>query len=329
MASPRSAAFFGLSPVVAAFLAASSSFGCAQSDAVEQPTLDSAAAAGGDDAPGSGGSAQGPASTAETSSGADTSSAASTAETSTGGGEGGEAPGAGGAGPTSSSGGAACGNGGIDTGEACDGDDLGASTCVTEGFDGGTLACDACQLDISSCTSTPLCGNGLDDDDDGLTDEVDPGCTGDDDDDELVYSPTCDGAGTAVVDLTTAEEMSINYVGTTDDPGVIVNNFTSTIGGGCPSAPGPEVALRLVVSSVIDTLVISLDNPGTAAGWDPVLYVRSATCTGAQVGCNDNGPSGAASELTLSNVQPGTYYIFVDGRSAADVGEFEISLTPS
>lgn len=327
MASSRLAAFFG-SPVVAALVAASGSFGCAQSDAVEQPALDSAAAAGGGDSPGSGGSADGPGSAAETS-GADTSPATSTAETSTGSGEGGEAPGSGGAGPTSSSGGATCGNGGIEAGEACDGDDLGATTCVTEGFDGGTLACDACQLDTSGCTSTPLCANGLDDDDDGLIDAVDPGCTGAADDDELVYSPTCDGAGTAVVDLTTASGMSIDYVGTTDDPGVIVNNFTSTIGGGCPSAPGPEVALRFVVSSVIGTLVVSLDNPGTAAGWDPVLYVRSATCTGAQVGCNDDGPSGAASELILSNMQPGTYYIFVDGRSAADVGAFEISLTPS
>lgn len=48
----------------------------------------------------------------------------------------------------------ACGNGVADPGEDCDIGDLGTGTCVTEGFDGGTLACSAgCVYDTSGCTT--------------------------------------------------------------------------------------------------------------------------------------------------------------------------------
>ncbi|MEM9692430.1 MAG: hypothetical protein AAGA56_07785 [Myxococcota bacterium] len=52
-----------------------------------------------------------------------------------------------------------CGNGQLDAGEACDGEDLGDATCAGEGFSGGELGCTAsCQLDTSSCSDT--CGDG-------------------------------------------------------------------------------------------------------------------------------------------------------------------------
>jgi cysteine-rich repeat protein len=63
-----------------------------------------------------------------------------------------------------------CGNGVIEPGEQCDGLDLNGETCVTQGFAGGTLACDGnCQFDVSACL-TAICGNGV----------VDPGETCDD-----------------------------------------------------------------------------------------------------------------------------------------------------
>jgi hypothetical protein len=53
-----------------------------------------------------------------------------------------------------------CGDGNIDLGENCDGSNLGAKTCVSLGFTGGTLDCypvshaQACNFDTSSCTSS-------------------------------------------------------------------------------------------------------------------------------------------------------------------------------
>src|SRR5687767_1296805 len=56
--------------------------------------------------------------------------------------------------------GVGCGNGLIEEGEACDGSEFGAKTCVTEGFESGTLNCSAtCELLTSSCFRR--CGNGV------------------------------------------------------------------------------------------------------------------------------------------------------------------------
>ncbi|MEK6904681.1 MAG: hypothetical protein AABW87_03750, partial [Nanoarchaeota archaeon] len=48
---------------------------------------------------------------------------------------------------------AVCGNNRKETGEACDGTDLGGSTCSSQGYDGGTLKCksDCSAYDTSGC----------------------------------------------------------------------------------------------------------------------------------------------------------------------------------
>jgi hypothetical protein len=55
-----------------------------------------------------------------------------------------------------------CGNGAIDGDEVCDGDELAGATCLSEGFDEGTLACraDCADYDRSGCASFG-CGNGV------------------------------------------------------------------------------------------------------------------------------------------------------------------------
>jgi len=53
-------------------------------------------------------------------------------------------------------GGSVCGNGVKESGEACDGADLGGQTCTGLGFGGGTLSCAAnCTYDTSACTGAP------------------------------------------------------------------------------------------------------------------------------------------------------------------------------
>jgi hypothetical protein len=65
-----------------------------------------------------------------------------------------------------------CGNGDQETGEECDGNDLGGATCASVGaFLGGTLGCQGdCTFDVSLCEAAPSCGdhvrNGTEDCDD-------------------------------------------------------------------------------------------------------------------------------------------------------------------
>ncbi len=68
----------------------------------------------------------------------------------------------GGCGDDSVGGGGACGDGILDVGEACDGDDFGGVTCESLGLGTGTLACNGdCTLDTSGCEQHPACGNGI------------------------------------------------------------------------------------------------------------------------------------------------------------------------
>jgi len=57
----------------------------------------------------------------------------------------------------------ACGDGVKNGSEVCDGDDLGGETCVTQGFDGGTLVCtgNCAGFDTSGCMNNAVCGNGV------------------------------------------------------------------------------------------------------------------------------------------------------------------------
>lgn len=50
-----------------------------------------------------------------------------------------------------------CGDGVVDPGEACDGENLGDEDCASRGFEAGVLACDACAFDTSACFT---CGDG-------------------------------------------------------------------------------------------------------------------------------------------------------------------------
>lgn len=55
-----------------------------------------------------------------------------------------------------------CGNGLRETGEACDGADLGGFSCESIGYQSGTLSCQAsCLYDFSQCVANPMCGNGI------------------------------------------------------------------------------------------------------------------------------------------------------------------------
>ena len=59
---------------------------------------------------------------------------------------------------------AVCGDGARDQGEECDGTDIGGASCITAGFSGGRISCDAdCRLVVTDCVEDiPVdCGDGV------------------------------------------------------------------------------------------------------------------------------------------------------------------------
>jgi cysteine-rich repeat protein len=76
-----------------------------------------------------------------------------------------------------------CGNGQVESGEACDGEALGGQTCLSLGYLGGTLACATnCMLNTSACEAAADCNNGV----------LDPG---EDCDGVNLGGQTCEGLG--------------------------------------------------------------------------------------------------------------------------------------
>jgi hypothetical protein len=61
-----------------------------------------------------------------------------------------------------SDGGDVCGDGVVGPTESCDGSELAGETCMSQGFEGGTLGCsvDCNDFDVAGCTSSS-CGNGV------------------------------------------------------------------------------------------------------------------------------------------------------------------------
>ncbi len=54
-----------------------------------------------------------------------------------------------------------CGDGVLDPGEACDGESFGSSSCLSLGYYGGILACNACTIVEDACVPFGRCGDGV------------------------------------------------------------------------------------------------------------------------------------------------------------------------
>jgi hypothetical protein len=89
-----------------------------------------------------------------------------------------------------------CGNNQIDSGEICDGTNLGLESCLTQGFDSGDLACssDCLSFDTSLCISNFVCGDNICGINENCPQDA-GGCP-----DNSCYEPTCiNGCGQVVV----------------------------------------------------------------------------------------------------------------------------------
>jgi hypothetical protein len=95
------------------------------------------------------------------------------------------------------------------------------------------------------------------------------------------------------------------------------DDATPEVGAGA----GPDVAFKV---SVIEGTNLVLDTLGS--DFDTILYVRSGSCAGAQVGFNDDFLGGKTSRIALESLAAGDYFVFVDGKSVTDRGDFVLNL---
>jgi len=210
-----------------------------------------------------------------------------------------------------------CGNDTQETGEDCDGADLGGADCGSLGYVGGTLSCRSdCTFDESGCSASADCGNGVvegsEQCDDGNTTGGD-GCSG-----SCQWESTCSATGTINCGgsesgnlLFAANHADFYACGTRDaTSGDHIYSFT-------PGNSG-------VASALLD---VTSDDPIFGANLD--LYVLEGACN--EQLCVSAGEA-TGDDSASFNVNAGwTYFLVVEldylSLGLPPSGEYTISLT--
>ena len=178
---------------------------------------------------------------------------------------------------------------------------------------------------------------------------------------DLFYKTgSCSSAGwTYVNDISTNETNTVNLVGGVTYLFLIDDENTSPSSGSinvsCPCIPpvggvdgnytynGPFVISGTTVGACDDCSLRSSNDRIYAidvncagnytfttcggAGWDTYLYLRTSSCGGSSIALNDDA-CGLQSSVS-ANLQPGTYYIHVEGFSSSSQGSFDLSISGS
>ena len=250
---------------------------------------------------------------------------------------------------------ATCGDGVVDAGEECDGNNLEGPSCTTQGLSGGTLGCDAnCTFDLSLCTG---CGNNVQ--------EVGEQCDGADLNGQTCQTfgfsggvLGCKGDGTCSVDTSGCNSGGSTEVCTDGldndgdnlidcspngpdadcdcnnactaptaitDPATVQGDTTGhnqSRTGTCVGANSPDVAFQ-VTASVTGDLELILDSSS-----DLGMYVRTTCNQNTEIGgnaCADQNGPGQLENLSVPVTAGQTVFIIVDGFQG-DSGPFELSV---
>jgi len=91
------------------------------------------------------------------------------------------------------------------------------------------------------------------------------------------------------------------------------NNNTSA---GCGGEDGNDNVFQVEIPAGTSSFSVSVD-----ADFDPVIYVAKEDCAGPFVAC------APAAEYSMLWPESGTYFLYVDGKTAADKGEYTLSVT--
>src|SRR5262249_1592197 len=160
----------------------------------------------------------------------------------------------------------------------------------------------------------PLCGNGIDDDGDGAIDfPADTGCTAASDDSEATADPaSCAGV--------TYEQLPAD--------GMVMSTLPEGGAGQLQSPTCGGAGVAKVYELYVAHASGMLGNPGlVGTGIDTVLYVRtSCTDAASELGCNDDASSDVHGSTLDVALDPGFYYLVVDGHDATSTGAFQLSV---
>ena len=196
------------------------------------------------------------------------------------------------------------------------------------------------------------CADGIDNDADGVSDVADPGCMSLSDNDEAPDPspvPECadgmDNDGNGLIDFpqdllgcSRASDGQESNCGDAD-PTVLITTAVTTgntdtaANDSVPSCNGtnsaPDIAHGIVFPGALSSLNVNTITSTTT--FDTVLSMRPDDClTGLPEVCDDDSDtmgSGTQSELILSSVAAGLYFIYVDGFGSTNSGDYVLNIS--
>ena len=195
-----------------------------------------------------------------------------------------------------------CGNGAIDPGEDCDGADLGDATCVSIGYPGGSLGCNAtCHFDTGACSDSDFCADGIDNNANGKVD-----C------EELDCAEECASACFAPVAMADGEGPSGYTVG-----------HANVLHASCVAESGPELVYAVTATQTGALDVSLLEESGAPLS----ISVRTDCASDdSEIACSDAYLPGTGDQKYLSvPITAGqTVFVVVDGDGASAAGSFTV-----
>jgi hypothetical protein len=203
---------------------------------------------------------------------------------------------------------------------AClDGRDNDADGLTDYPVDPGCLVPQA-DSEVDDCPdgpTCPQCADGVDNDNNGSTDyPMDPGCIAAGDTIEFTDNTVACGPGLTVNQLPTTGVVMGSVSAAS------VSNLTSPCGGG-----GGAHGIAYVFHVAMPTVMVAT-TADSLTTFDTVLDLRGASCadTAAEIACNDNVSAvNEASTLTRA-LDPGTYYLIVQGKNTSETGMFYLDV---
>jgi hypothetical protein len=196
-----------------------------------------------------------------------------------------------------------CGNGQLDPGEICEGDDFGGKTCASIGLGSGTLLCNQyCTIVATNCVPLESCTDGQDNDEDGLAD-----C---DDSDDCGAKPAC-------MDSCASPKLALV-------PGSVYGNTTgkpSNLTPSCTTSTGSEAVYQLTAGS---TGKLKLSSSGGAKLSISVRTLCNDEST--EVACEVLGPNGEQVSVGVDVTAGQKLFVIIDEPAGEPGTYFDVQI---